>query len=716
MTLTNSALEHFFLAFIVLLITARALGELARRLGQPSVIGEILAGILLSPSILGWLFPVINSRLFPPADQSAVLIQLVAQLGVILLLLLSGMETDLATIRREIRPTALIAGSGMLAPFIAGFILALLLPASVLGRADQRDAFALFFATALAMSAIPVIVKILLDLDLLRRDVGQLILAVGMLTDSVGWFLLAIVVSVAGAGGQPLGSLAVSLVGTLVFAALSFTIGGEILRRFFAWIDHQIGSDDGLLAGVFVVTLFGAALTLGLGVEAFLGAFLIGVMLGEVPRVQRRVRPQLEGMALGVFAPFFFATAGLRVDLRTLLNPDFLLLCLVVIGVATIGKWIGVYLGARFAGRDHWLAVALGAGLNARGAVEIVVALVGLQLGILNAASYAMIVVMAIATSLLTPPVLRWALGHVPTAAEEEQRLRRESLAAQSFLGGVERILVPIRDGRFALQAAAIVGQLGGGRDLDALALHVRPAQNNRSLKTVLPDVNALASSTDLVVNWRQREVIADNVASAILAEAERGYNLLVLGAPARSQGPGVFGRIVDEVIAAAPCPVFVLRLPSTGGVLAPRRLVLPMGGTDTDHSAAEFALALARGIAATVVPFHVVELDPLRAAIGTVEVGDIDRRRSIGETATARIQALGELHGVAVEARVVVGRSAAREVLSLAADDKDTLILLAARRRLAGRDLACGRTVEDIIRYATCPVAVLFSDSGLGR
>ncbi|HEX5417686.1 MAG TPA: cation:proton antiporter [Chloroflexota bacterium] len=711
MTLTNSGFEHFLVAFVVLLLTARGLGEGARRLGQPSVIGEILAGIVLGPSLLGWLFPSVSQWLFPANDQSALLLQLIAQLGVILLLLLSGMETNLEIIRREARPAAVVAAGGILVPFLGGVVLALLLPSSLLGQGANRGTFALFFATALAMSAIPVIVKILLDLDLLRRDVGQLILSVGMLTDSIGWFLLALVARVAATDGQSVAALGGSLLGTVAFAAFSFTIGGELLRRFLAWVDHRLGSEDGLLAVVFAVGLFGAALTLALGVEAFLGAFLVGVMLARVPRVQRRVRPQLDGTALGVFAPFFFATAGLRVDLTSLLKPDLLVLCLVVIGVASVGKLIGVYVGARLAGREHWLAIALGAGLNARGAVEIVVALIGLELGILTPTSYAMIVVMAVATSLFAPPLLRWALKRVPTPVEEEKRLQREALDARGFLGGLERILVPVRDGRFALQAGAIVGHLAEGRELDALALHVRNAATRTRPLAVAADGGSIQAPSGPSVNWSYQGIVAEGVGEAILAEARRGYDLLVLGAPARPGPASIFGRVVDEVAAVAPCPVFVLRLPAPDKPLAPRWLILPIAGTDADRSAAEFALALARGIGASVMALHVVELDPLRAVLGAGEVGEQERLRAIGETATARIQALGDLHGVAVEPRVVVGEAAASEILAQAAAGEEALILLGARRRLAGNDLACGRTVEEVVRRARCPVAVLFPD-----
>ncbi len=721
MALSANDFLHFLVAFVLLLATAHGLGEVARRLGQPSVIGELLAGVLFGPSLLGAALPRLGQELFPMDGPGAVPLQLVAQLGVVFLLLLSGMETNLDVIRRGARSAVIVATAGIVAPFAAGFCLALVMPRSLAARPDHWIVFALFVATATSMSAIPVIVKILIDLDLMRRDIGQMILAAGMLTDTAGWFLLALVAGAASSDGIPLLSVGMSFVGMAIFVVFLFTIGTTALRGFLAWVHHHVEGDEAMLTAVLTVGLIGAAATQWLHVEAFLGAFLIGVQLSRVPRVHRKARAQLDAMTLGVFAPIFFATAGLRVDLASVASPRLLLVTAAVIVVACLGKLVGAFVGARLAGIGTWLSLALGAGLNARGAVEIIVATIGLDLGILTPAMYSIIVVMAVATSVLAPPSLRWILRHVQTEPHEAERLRREAHQARSFLHGVGRVLVPVRDGRFALQAANVVTHLAGDREVDVVALHVSgqkdKAVDRSAASAGLDPTVALPSPTDLHSNGRVRWEVRsteskDDVVSAVLGEAGTGYDLLVLGAAARPPPIGLFGGVTDRMIAAAPCAVFVLRLPLLASDVPLRRVIFPTAGTEDDELAAEFAVALAKGTGAEVVALHVVEMHPLVDPFSrSTAARETNARRSVGEYATKTVQSLGDLLGVEVRPSVHwhTGTSTGREIVARADALSGDLILLAARRHLAGSDLYCGRTLEYVLRHARCPVAVLF-------
>ncbi|MGH2459915.1 MAG: cation:proton antiporter [Chloroflexota bacterium] len=717
MALSATDFLHFLVAFALLLAVARGLGEAARRLGQPSVIGELLAGVVLGPSLLGGLIPGVSQALFPVEGPGAVPLQIVAQLGVVFLLLLSGMETNLDVIQRGARSASIVAAAGIVVPFVAGFFLALVMPRTLVARPDQWVVFALFVATAMSMSAIPVIVKILIDLDLMRRDVGQMILAAGMLTDTAGWFLLALVAGATSSEGIPLTALGVSFVGTAIFTVFLFTIGKTILRRFLAWVDHHIEGEDALLTAVLAVGIIGAAVTQALHVEAFLGAFLIGVQLSRVPRVHRKARAQLDAMTLGVFAPIFFATAGLRVELGTLVSPQILLVAVAVIVVACLGKLAGAFIGARLAGLGPWLSLALGAGLNARGAVEIIVATIGLDLGILTPAMYSIIVVMAVATSVLAPPSLRWTLRHVRIEPHEEERLRREALQARSFLHGVGRVLVPVRDGRYALRAAKIVAHLAGEREVDVVALHVRDgnAKGADPKATGAGATDALLSPADLPsrVHWEARSIEGkDDIVSMVLGEAGLGYDLLVLGAGARPASTGLFGGVTDRMIAAAPCAVFVLRLPPLPSDFQLRRVIFPTAGTEDDELAAEFAVALAKGSGADVVALHVVENHPLVEPFSRSSAArETSARRSVGEYATKTVQSLGELLDVDVRSSVHwhSGTSTGPAIVARAEALSGDLILLAARRHLAGSDLYCGRTIEYVLQHARCPVAVLF-------
>ncbi len=701
-------LLRFLLEFMLLLVCARGLGELARRLNQPQVIGELLGGIVLGPSLLGAFAPGVFAALFPARGVQPLLLQLLAQFGVILLLLLSGMEVDLDLVRRRVRPALWVASAGVVVPFLFGYGLAEILPATLAVHAQNRTVFDLFLATAMSISAIPVIVKILLDMDLMRRDVGQLTLAAGVINDATGWFLLALVAGIATARTLPLGSVAISVFGTIAFGVFCFTIGYRLIRALVNWVDDHFSGNSATLTSVLVVGLGGAVATQALHVEPFLGAFLVGVQLSRIPRVSRASRQQLEAMTLGVFAPIFFATAGLKVNLPALASPVLLFSLLAVILVACLGKFAGTYWGARLAGVSPWISAALGSGMNARGAVEIIVATTGLELGVLSVPMYSIIVAMAVVTSVLAPFLLRYTLRHAPTDPEERQRLEREEREARSFLHGLQRMLVPVRDGRYALVAGEVVAHLAGTRVVEAVALHIR-APGDVGPVPVLPLV---PREDDAQVEWRQRVVSSgDGIAADILTEVSRGYDLLVLGAAVGRPGAGLFGDVVDMVLQHTPCTTLVLQAARwrQEGVRL-RRILLPTAGTRGDLRVAEFALALARGTSAEVLALHVVDPLPLTEPLDSRVFAALQLAGEHGWQATAAVRRLGEGIGVAVrrDVRTLTKGAVGDEIVKYAGEQGYDLILMHAERRAAGSEFYCGRTVEQVLRTARCPVAVL--------
>lgn len=725
--MSDADLLTFLLAFLVLLVAARVLGLVFVRLGQPSVIGELLAGIVLGPTLLGAVAPRVSQTLFPSKGTEATLLQLIAELGVIFLLLLSGMETDLGIIRRQAGLAAIIAALGMIVPFVAGVGLGVVLPGDLLGKPTDRLVFVLFVATAISLSAIPVIVKILLDLDLMRRDIGQLILAAGMLTDTSGWFLLAIVAGIAAVGSRPASDMVVSLVGVIVLAAFTFTVGPRLLRRLLAGVDLNFEVGHSVLSAVVAITLVGAALTQALHVEAFLGAFLVGVQLAGIPRIERKVRPPLEAVTFGIFAPIFFATAGLKVELLSILAPRLLGITLVVIAVAFVGKFVGTYVGGRLAGMRSWAALALGAGLNARGAVEIIVAAIGLALGILTPAMYSIVVVMAVVTSILAPPLLRFTLKRVPMEPEEQERLKMEKLKAGSFLPGVSRILAPVRDGRYTLKAVELLGKMAVGHEIDVVVAHVATGEEEPGLP---PSEGKVAQTLGVedeerpveeAVEWQMRVLpLAENsdVVGTVLAEARQDYDLIVLGASRHVRGINGFGDTIDRLLAGAPCPAMVVYFPKPDVEFTPRRIVLPTQGTPNDLLGAEFAVALAKGTGAQLLAIHIVEMNPLvEPYFGTTANAESRTRYEVGQHAMSSVRSLGELMGVAVrtEIEVKVGEGGSRQVLSQASSSRHDLIVVTAQRRSDAAGLFLGSRIEYFLSHARCPVVVIFPSAAHG-
>jgi Kef-type K+ transport system membrane component KefB len=326
---------------------------------------------------------------------------------------------DLRMLRRRGGTALRVSLAGLIIPFGLGiglgFPLARLLHT---GTADTQ-VFALFLGVAMCVSAIPVIAKTLLDMNLLHRDIGQLTLAAGTIDDAFGWFMLS-VVSAAAVGGLTTGKVVVAL-GSLVLVVLfAVVIGRPVIRLA---LRLSSGSEERTVAAAAAMILLAGAGTQALGLEAVFGAFLCGTLIGSSgPFARVRMAP-LRTVVVAFLAPVFFATAGLRTDLRALGRPAVLAAALSVLAVAVLGKFAGAYLGARLSRLSRWEALALGAGMNARGVIEVIVAMVGLRLGILDTDTYTIIVLVAVVTSVMAPPLLRLAMKRIEYTDEEQLRL-----------------------------------------------------------------------------------------------------------------------------------------------------------------------------------------------------------------------------------------------------------------------------------------------------
>ncbi|WP_067510167.1 cation:proton antiporter [Actinoplanes sp. TFC3] len=417
----------FLLQVAVLLIGAFALGRVAERFGMPAIVGELLTGVVLGPSLIGHLAPDFANWLIPPVSEQMHLLDAVGQIGVLLLVGVTGAHLDMTLLRRRAISAVLVSFFGLVIPLGLGIAVGAYMPADMRGAGIPTWVFALFLGVAMCVTAIPVIAKTLTDMRLLHRDVAQLTLASGTVDDSIGWFLLSIVSAAAGVGVTA-GAVTRSVLYLVGFVMLAVVVGRPLIARI---MQHAARSGP-LSSIVFAVVLviLGGALTQSLGMEAIFGAFVIGILVG-LPGVadQRHLAP-LRTIVLSVLAPLFMATAGLRMDLTALADSSVALAAVVVLVIAIFGKFAGAYLGAKLARISHWEAVALGAGMNARGVVEVIVALTGLRLGVLTTATYTIIVLVAIVTSLMAPPLLRWAIGHLePSEAETLRRAKHDSWA-----------------------------------------------------------------------------------------------------------------------------------------------------------------------------------------------------------------------------------------------------------------------------------------------
>jgi Kef-type K+ transport system membrane component KefB len=415
---------HSLLIFLLqaglLLLLAVTFGRLACRFGMPAVVGELFVGAVLGPSFLAWAAPGLHGWLFPAVPEQYHLLDAVGQIGVVLLVGLTGMQMDMGLVRRRGATAAGVSIGGLIIPLGLGIGAGYLLPRMLVPDGTDSTVFALFLGVAMCVSAIPVIAKTLIDMNLLHRNVGQLTLTAGMIDDAFGWFMLSVVSAMA-VNAVTTGTVLLSLAYLVAIIAFALTVGRPLVRG--ALRVAAKSDDSGLtVATAAVLVLLAAAGTQALGLEAIFGAFVCGILIGTAGKVDPVRLAPLRTVVLSGLAPIFFATAGLRMDLTALIRPEVLLAGLAVLALAVAGKFIGAYAGARLSGLNKWEGLALGAGLNSRGVIEVVVAMVGLRLGILSVEVYTIVILVAIVTSLMAPPILRFAMSRVEQTAEEQVR------------------------------------------------------------------------------------------------------------------------------------------------------------------------------------------------------------------------------------------------------------------------------------------------------
>ncbi|MBI4524093.1 MAG: cation:proton antiporter [Deltaproteobacteria bacterium] len=402
---SESDFALFLFQLFILLSAAFLLGGLFRRLGQAPVIGEILAGVLLGPSILGNLFPEFSSALFPPSQTH--MLGTLAWLGSLFLLLVTGMEIDLPMLRKESRVIFSTSLMGIVIPSAIGFFFAFYLPDKYLADSSQRWLFAVFMATAMSISAIPMVAKILMDLNLLKTPVGHVIIGSAVINDLIGWTFFTVILSGMSGGVVGGGSLAGVLFMVLGFTLFCLTVGRSLMVRVFSFFHMLHLPPEGVLGLSVLIAFLCAALTQWVGIHAVFGAYIAGVMIGETGEITDRTRDTLVSFVLYLFAPIFFATMGQRADF--IANFD-LFLVLGVVLIACVGKIVGGTLGALIGGMERSDALAVGFGLNARGAMEIILAFLALEYSLINEKVFVALVITAIATSVMGGPLIQWAM------------------------------------------------------------------------------------------------------------------------------------------------------------------------------------------------------------------------------------------------------------------------------------------------------------------
>ncbi len=578
-------------------------------------------------------------------------------------------------------------------------------------------------AVAMSISAVPVIAKVLFDLKLVRRDIGQLTLAAAMTDDTIGWILLSVVAGLTTRGSVDLGAVLISVGAALAFLLFAFTAGGPVVGGVLSIVDRLGTGVSGQLSAVLVMAFGAAAFTQTMGIEAVLGAFVVGILARQARRFSSETAHSLEMVTVSFAAPIFFASAGLKVDVIRLLDQETFLTGMLVLGIACVGKFTGCYLGAWVGGLGHWERLAVGSGMNARGAMEIIVATVGLGLGVLTREMYSIIVMVAIATSLMAPPLLRWTLSHVTIGKEEASRLEREALAATSFARSIRRVLLVARGDEQARVVSTLLADVNRVQSVEITAIYANLEQAEvpfwRSLgsesrrrlrefkanvRNVRKAVQENGSATELKIAG------GENAAEIVLAEAASGYDVVAVAVEKGHNPDGtLFGSIIDRVVRDAPCPALVVKADGRDVASSPshaNKILVPVGGTEQGKRALELACLLAQGANASLTILHVLTVseEPLP--------GDaiLDRQRQLAEDLLEQHVALAKQLGIEPTGTIVEASSPESAIIEMSKTGGFDTVLLGASAHNVQVRTYLGRRVEVVLKETNCTVAVMCS------
>jgi len=388
-----------------ILIVTRLVGLLFKRLHQPSVVGEMVAGILLGPSLLGWLAPEWSARLFPPASLGY--LNLLSQVGLLLFMFLVGLELDLGHLRELGRAAVMTSQVSIVAPFVMGFLFAIYLYPRLSGESKNFIGFALFMGSAMSVTAFPVLARILIERKMLRSRVGSVALACAAVDDVSAWCILAgIVVLVRSTGSElPIWLMVSSLAG---FVLLMLFVVRRFLDKLTARYEKLGSLSPDTIAIVFLFVLASGLVTESLGVHALFGAFLAGVVMPRDPALSRELSQKCEAVVVVLLLPIYFALTGLRSSIFLISGISLWLYCVAIIALAVAGKLGGSLLSGRLNGMSWREATAVGILMNTRGLVELVILNIGLDLGILSPTLFSIMVLMALFTTVMTTPLLAW--------------------------------------------------------------------------------------------------------------------------------------------------------------------------------------------------------------------------------------------------------------------------------------------------------------------
>lgn len=404
MRLTHGDIVTLIFSLGVMLILSRLLGELARRFKFPLVVGEILTGIVIGKTILGNVNPEWMQQLFPSTGNVPVALNGITSLAAIMMLFVAGMEVELSLLMKQGKKALFTSIGALIVPISAGLLLGFYYFDLFGVQNVSKRIFSLFLGTALSISALPVIARILLDLGLFKTQIGSIVIASAMLNDLIGWLIFSVILGLIQEHREASLELWQTITLTFAFTLIILTGAKYIIDKSLPWFERRFAWPGGVLSVAFGLCFMGAAFTEYIGIHAIFGAFIMGLAFGDSVHLKKQAREIIHQFVTSIFAPLFFVSIGLRLDFV----KDFdLFITLLIVGVAIISKLIGATAGAWIAGLPFKHSLAVGFGMNAHGAMEIILATFALEAKVINEKIFVALVIMAIITSMFSGPLMQ---------------------------------------------------------------------------------------------------------------------------------------------------------------------------------------------------------------------------------------------------------------------------------------------------------------------
>jgi len=403
MKFSHSDIIILFSSIGAILILARVFAELCKKIKMPIVMGEILLGIILGPTVLGFLYPEAMSALFPKVGAAKIVMDGITTMAVVMFLFVAGMEVQLQVMLKQGKTAIYTSFTSMIIPFLLGFCAVWFFPGFFTFTPDRRLIYALFFGIAMAVSALPVITRILMDLNLYKTKIGMIIIAAAIFDDLTGWIIFSFILGLMGKEGE-ITSIGFTIAMIIGFGLFMLIVGRYIINKSLPWIQKNLSWPGGVLSLALGLCFLGAAFTEFIGLHAILGAFIVGIAFGDSVHLKEREREIIHQFVTNVFAPLFFVSIGFKVNFIE--NFDWQLVSLVfflAVGCKVFGASLGGYLG----GLTVRESLAVGFGLNARGVMEIILGTLALNAGLIDSKMFVALVVMALITSMISGPLMK---------------------------------------------------------------------------------------------------------------------------------------------------------------------------------------------------------------------------------------------------------------------------------------------------------------------